>query len=207
MTSEVYSTVQGDEKDTLVVPRQQLPAHMGSVIEHQNAFTFGLFGCCEDGAVACDVALCAPFMLGRACDAVLYSEPDSVNLLACCGAAASEVIGVSLFAGMCFGLHTPVSVLFLALGNAPAVGMICQQRKRLRQHVGLPARDYEDILATILCTPCTLCQVIREANHLGLNPGGCCCLSRHAPVLHSRASLASAQPAYDTSMTYKSETS
>jgi hypothetical protein len=45
---------------------------------------------------------------------------------------------------------------------------VCQARKKVREHSGIPGDACQDCCCTYCCMPCTTCQIFR---HLGIGGG------------------------------------
>ena len=160
--------------------------NMGTATPPPAAFSYGLFACEDDMGLCCDVGWCTPCFLGRTHNAIMKNEPNSTNVGVCMGVSAAAFIGCAGCVFVNFGLGlAPLGGLVCQMGSIPYTYVVCQQRKEMRRHLNMQENDCEDCLVSWYCGNCVQCQVTREANKLGMQPGTICCCNKPQPVVHT----------------------
>ena len=107
----------------------------------------GIFGCCDDTSLCCDVIWCGPCAIGRQCNAV-DGQKNSLNTTMCLAAFFCEML-MPLFA--------------------------CQIRRKMDEKFNLDEGCCCSTLSACCFAPCSLCASGRELVFLDHNPGGTCC--------------------------------
>ena len=177
------------------VPVVQTPLFQGvhSGVVNKNDFSYGLLNSAEDMGVCCDVYWCMPCMLGRLYNSVMSGVPNSQNIPIAVGVVSAMVLS-SLF----YLLTYPWGFPFFLLMTLPIAGLTLVQRRRLRHDMGLEPADASDCLASFFCTPCALCQMVKESSARGIPPGYCMFPSDSSVVIVHSSSSQFVQPAYGT---------
>eukprot|EP00755_Sulcionema_specki_P002079 Sspe_Gene.118013::Locus_110476_Transcript_2_2_Confidence_0.800_Length_736::g.118013::m.118013 len=137
----------------VVVPQVVVAAPAKSL---PSAWMFDPFSCFQDMGVCCDVMCCTLCQLSRQCSAVKEDIADDMNWPVCCALTLLPA------------LIPPAGILSICFAG-------WHIRHTMRKKHNLMGDACEDLLMTLCCFQCMLCQQNRELTARGISPGLCCC--------------------------------
>eukprot|EP01061_Rhynchopus_euleeides_P042631 TRINITY_DN7435_c0_g2_i1.p1 TRINITY_DN7435_c0_g2~~TRINITY_DN7435_c0_g2_i1.p1 ORF type:complete len:170 (+),score=42.98 TRINITY_DN7435_c0_g2_i1:47-556(+) len=130
-------------------------------VEQPHDWGYGLFGCFDDCGLCCDVFWCGVCMQSRLHDA-MNLRPNSMNGPVCCGL----FIGSFVIGGLACCLHN------------------CYVRGATREKYNIEGNGCADCCTSLFCGACIQCQMHREYQRHGINPGTTCCsASKFTPAV------------------------
>ena len=165
------------------------------LMQEPNKLTYGLCSCFDDMGVCCDVMWCSPCLLGRTYDAIILNKPNSMNVGVCMGVSLAYLAGTAgaVYVNLVLGL-APFGNAAYALGCLPYTYVACRQRGVIKERMNVQKNLCEDFMLSWCITGCVQCQMTREANRLGMQPGTICCCSSEPPTVVVAQQMV--QPAY-----------